>query len=132
MPSFMPTPSFVHVRIAGLVHLVLGTAAIAALAAFPFFRFMLPAVFPVALAAMFLGFQTMKLKSRLRHGLGVISGVVLFFLLPRLPGDAMGCCRDAAHFFQTLGVDGGLLLANAYVLWALYFSKDAAFYRAGA
>ncbi len=125
-------PSFVHVRIAGLVHLVLGAAAIAALAAFPFFQFMLMFVFPIALAAMFLGYQTMKLKSRLRHGLGAISGVILFFLLPRLPGDAIDCCRDAAHFFQISLIDGGLLLANAYALWALYFSKDAAFYRAGA
>lgn len=128
----MPTPSFVHVRIAGLVHLILGGGAVAALAAFPFFRFMLPVVFPVALAAMFLGFQTMKLKSRLRHGLGAISGVVLFFVLPRLSGDVSDCCRDAVHFFQTLGIDGGLLLANAYALWAIYFSKDAAFYRVGA
>ncbi len=121
-----------HVRIAGLVHLALGVAAVAAMAAFPFFRFMLPVVFPIALAAIFLGYQTMRLKSRLRHGLGAISGVVLFFVLPRLPGDVSDCCRDAAHFFQTVGIDGGLLLANAYALWALYFSRAAAFYRAGA
>ncbi len=129
----MPMPSsFVHVRIAGLVHLVLGGAAVAALIFFPFVQFMLPVVFPIALAAMFFGFRIMKLKSRWRHALGTISGVVLFFLLPGLPGDVLSCCRDAAHFFRTLAIDGGLLLANAYALWALYFSKDAAFFRTGA
>ncbi len=128
----MSKPSFVHVRIAGLVHLVLGGAAVAALAVFPFFQFMLPAVVPIALAAMYFGFRTMNLQSRLRHALGAISGVILLFLLPRLPGDVMDCCRDTAHFFRTLAIDGGLLAANAYVLWALYFSKDTAFYRAEA
>ncbi|MCC7017700.1 MAG: hypothetical protein IT564_10920 [Rhodospirillales bacterium] len=94
----MPTPAFPHVRIAGALHLILGVAIIAALVAFPFFRFMLPVVFPIALAAMFFGFQTMKLKSRLRHALGAISGVVLFFVLPQIPHDILTCCRDAAHF----------------------------------
>lgn len=127
----MPTPAFPHVRVAGLLHLILGGTAVAALGAFPVFRFMLPVVFPIALASMFFGFQIMKLKSRLRHALGAISGVVLFFVLPQLPHDILTCCRDAAHFFQTLLIDGGLVAANGYVLWALYFSKDTAFFRAG-
>jgi hypothetical protein len=124
-------PSFLHVRIAGSLHLILGITAVAALAAFPYFRFMLPVVFPVALAAMFFGWQILRLKSRLRHALGAISGAVLFFVLPQLPHDVLTCCRDAAHFFRTLAIDGGLVSANGYALWALYFSKDAAFFRAG-
>ena len=125
----MTLPSYIHVRIAGLLHVILGVAIVAALAFFPIFQFMLLIVFPVALASMFIGFQIMKLKSRLRHALGAISGVVLFFLLPHLSRDLLDCCRDAAHFFQTLSIDGGLLLANVYVVWALYFSRDAAFFR---
>ena len=111
-----------HLRAAGLVQFLLAFAVVAVLVFFPFSRFVLPILVPLAILYALTGYWLVRGRLRKKAVVAVPAILVIFFVVNQLPA-SVRLIRDGDlrgwRLATDLAINGGLLALNGYVLWAL-------------
>ena len=134
--------TFIKLKIVGIIHFLFAVAILLTLIFAPYFRFILLILLPLMILYIVVGYGLFTLKLKTRTLVIIPAILVILFILSQVPHSINlhkhflkgtvfpgGYVISMASRVLDILINGSLLLANLFIVYVLYFSKEKTYFQ---